>query len=108
LGFWLGVVLMALSFGIYPVYPWVAFLPMSWLDKVGVAAGLAAISWSMFLVGSLFAGKKGLAYLKQRFSSWRVSQGLPVGRSDPKSRSSGRSRVSAPHPVGATTVTARI
>jgi hypothetical protein len=72
LGFWLGVVLMALSFGIYPVYPWVAFLPMSWLDKVGVAAGLAAISWSMFLVGSLFAGKEGLVYLKQRFSSLRV------------------------------------
>jgi hypothetical protein len=71
-GFWLGVVLMALSFGIYLAYPWVAFLPMSWVDKVGVAAGLAAISWGMFLVGSAFAGKKGLAYLKQRFSSWRV------------------------------------
>ena len=72
LGFWLGVVSMALSFGIYPMYLWVAFLPLSWLDKVGVAAGLAAISWSMFLAGSVFAGKEGLAYLKQRFSSWGV------------------------------------
>ena len=71
-GFWLGVVLMALSFGIYPVYPFVAFLSMSWLDKLGVAAGLAAISWSMFLVGSVLAGKEGLVHLKHRFSSWRA------------------------------------
>jgi hypothetical protein len=67
--FWLGVILMALSFGIYPAYPMVVFLPISRWDKVGVAVGMAAISWSMFFVGSGFVGKKGLAYLKQRFSS---------------------------------------
>jgi hypothetical protein len=71
-GFWLGVVLMALSFAVYPAYPLVAFFPMSWSGRAGVAAALVAISWSMFLVGSLFAGKKGLARLKQRLCAWRA------------------------------------
>jgi hypothetical protein len=63
---------MALSFGIYPAYPMVAFLPISWWDKGGVAVGLSALSWSMFGVGFVLVGKKGLAYVKQRFASWRV------------------------------------
>lgn len=71
-GFWLGVILMALSFAVYPAYHLVAVFPMSWAGKVGVAAGLVAISWSMFLVGSLFAGEKGLARLRQRLSAWRA------------------------------------
>jgi hypothetical protein len=64
-----GVILMALSFGIYPAYPMVAFLPISRWDKAGVAVGLAAISWSMFLVGSVVVGKKGVDHLRQRFFS---------------------------------------
>jgi hypothetical protein len=78
--FWLGVTLMTLSFGIYPAYALMVFSPMSWWDKFAVAVGLAAISWSMFLVGSAFAGQKGLAHLRQRFSSWRVQRGTPVDR----------------------------
>src|SRR6266436_5017537 len=76
--FWPGVALMTLSFGIYPAYALMVFSPMSWWDKFAVAVGLAAISWSMFLVGSAFAGQKGLAHLRQRFSSWRVQRGTPV------------------------------
>jgi hypothetical protein len=64
-----GVILMALSFGIYPAYPMVAFLPISRWDKAGVAVGLAGISWSMFLVGSVVVGKKGVDHLRQRFFS---------------------------------------
>lgn len=71
LSFWLGVILVALSFGIYPAYPIVAFLPISWWSKGGVAVGLLAVSWGMFCVGSVLVGKKGLAYLKRRMSSRR-------------------------------------
>jgi hypothetical protein len=78
--FWLGVILMTLSFGIYPAYALMVFSPISWWDKFAVVVGLAAISWSMFLVGSAFAGKQGLAQLRQRFSSWRVRRGTPVDR----------------------------
>jgi hypothetical protein len=71
---------MTLSFGIYPAYALIVFSPMSWWDGVAIAVGLAAISWSLFLVGSAFAGKKSLAQLRQRFSSWRVHRGTPVDR----------------------------
>jgi hypothetical protein len=67
LSFWLGVILIALSFGIYPSYPVVPFLPISAWRKGGVAIGLSAVSWGMFFVGSVLVGKKGVAYLKRRF-----------------------------------------
>ena len=74
LSFWLGVILMALSFGIYLAYPVVLFLPISAWRKGEVAVGLAAVSWGMFLVGSVLVGKKGVAYLKRRFFEWREHQ----------------------------------
>jgi hypothetical protein len=74
LSFWLGVILMALSFGIYPAYPVVPFLPISAWRKGEVAMGLAAVSWGMFFVGSVLVGKKGVAYLKRRFFERREHQ----------------------------------
>ena len=74
LSFWLGVILMALSFGIYPAYPVVPFLPISAWRKGEVAMGLAAVSWGMFLLGSVLVGKKGVAYLKRHFFGRRVQQ----------------------------------
>ena len=74
LSFWLGVMLMALSFGIYPAYLVVAFLPISAWRKGGAAMGLLAVSWGMFFVGSVLVGKKGVAYLKRRFSERREHQ----------------------------------
>jgi hypothetical protein len=65
--FWLGVILIALSFGVYPAYPVVPFLPISAWRKGAVAVGLLAASWGMFFVGSVLVGKKGVAYLKRRF-----------------------------------------
>jgi len=59
--------LIVLSFGIYPAYPVVPFLPISAWRKGEVAMGLAATSWGMFCVGSWLAGRKGMAYLKRRF-----------------------------------------
>ena len=67
LPFWLGVILIVLSFAIYPAYPVVPFLPISAWRKGEVAVGLAAVSWGMFCVGSWLAGRKGIAYLKRRF-----------------------------------------
>jgi hypothetical protein len=74
LAFWLGVILMALSFGIYPAYPVVPFLPISAWRKGEVAIGLSAVSWGMFLLGSVFVGKEGVAYLKRRFFERRERQ----------------------------------
>ena len=51
--------LMALSFGIYPEYLVVPFLPISAWRKGEVAMGLSAVSWGMFFVGSVLVGKKG-------------------------------------------------
>jgi prolipoprotein diacylglyceryltransferase len=74
LSFWLGVILLALSFAIYPAYPVVPFLPVSALRKGEVAVGLFAVSWGMFFVGSVLVGKKGVAYLKRRYFEWREHQ----------------------------------
>jgi len=72
--FWLGVILIALSFGIYPSYPVVVFLPISAWRKGEVAIGLSAVSWGMFFVGAALVGKKGVAYLKRRFFERREHQ----------------------------------
>ncbi len=73
--FWLGVMLMALSFGIYPAYPVVPFLPISRWAKGGAAVGMSVVSWGMFFVGSVLAGKEGVAYLKRRFRGSRERHG---------------------------------
>jgi hypothetical protein len=72
--FWLGVALMALSFGIYLAYAAVPFLSISVWRKGGVAVGLSAVSWGIFFVGSSLAGKEGVAYLKRRFFERRKPQ----------------------------------
>jgi hypothetical protein len=74
LAFWLGVILLALSFGIYATYPVVPFLPISAWRKGEVAIGLSAVSWGMFLLGSALVGKNGVAYLKRRFFERREHQ----------------------------------
>jgi hypothetical protein len=74
LPFWVGVMLIGLSFGIYPSYPVVFFLPISAWRKGEVAIGLLAVSWGMFFVGSALVGKKSVAYLKRRFFKRREHQ----------------------------------
>jgi hypothetical protein len=68
---------MALSFAIYPAYPFVPFLPISRWAMGETAVGMSAVSWGMFLVGSVLAGKDGVAYLKRRFSGSSVGPGSP-------------------------------
>jgi hypothetical protein len=63
---WVGLILMAASFGIYFAYPVVPFLPLSMWQKGGVVIGLAAVSWGVFLAGSALVGRKGVAPLEHR------------------------------------------
>src|SRR5512138_1391736 len=58
--FWLGAILVLLSFAIYPAYPLLPFLPISLWQKGGAGIALAALSWTMFFAGSALVGKKGL------------------------------------------------
>ena len=66
--FWIGLGVMVLSFALYPAYGLIAFLPISAQAKAGAMAAGWALSWSLFFVGSLLAGKEGGVYLKQLFS----------------------------------------
>jgi hypothetical protein len=74
---WTGGLLILLSFGIYPAYPLVPFLPISLWQKGGVGIGLAVLSWSLFLAGSALVGKRGMAYLRRHFWSRREGQSRP-------------------------------
>jgi hypothetical protein len=65
--FWLGVGLMAASFGIYLCYPAIPFLPISLAAKVGLGVVGSVVSWSIFFVGSLLAGREGRIYLRRLF-----------------------------------------
>ena len=61
-----GVVLMAISFLVYPAYPWIiAFLPSSVRVKVEVIVGLSLLSWIVFGVGIFLAGLEGYEFLKE-------------------------------------------
>lgn len=82
--FWLGAILVLLSFAIYPAYPLLPFLPISLWQKGGVGIALAALSWAMFFAGSALGGKKGLPYLKGWLPWHREGRSRPdVGRSVP-------------------------
>ena len=61
-----GVVLMAISFLVYPAYPWIiVFLPSSVRVKVAVIVGLSLLSWIVFGVGIFLAGLEGYEFLKE-------------------------------------------
>src|SRR5215469_13127115 len=61
-----GVVLMAISFLVYPAYPWIiVFLPSSVRVKLAVIVALSLLSWIVFGVGIFLAGLEGYEYLKE-------------------------------------------
>jgi hypothetical protein len=64
--FIIGVVLMAMSFLIYPAYPLIIlFLPSSGRVKFDVIVALSLLSWAVFSVGIFLAGLEGYEYLKK-------------------------------------------
>jgi hypothetical protein len=75
LGFWIGVFLIAVSFGIYPAYPTIALLPISANAKI--AGGLlgSVASWTLFCAGSVLAGKEGREILHGLLARWRAGAG---------------------------------
>jgi len=80
--FWVGAILILLSFCIYPAYPLLPFLPISLWQKGGLGIGLAALSWGFFFVGSALIGRKGVTYLKRRLPWRREGHSRPdLGRS---------------------------
>ncbi len=64
--FWIGIGLMIVSFGIMAFYFAIPFLPVSLNAKAGIVIAISALSWGLFFVGSLFAGKEGFPFLKQQ------------------------------------------
>jgi hypothetical protein len=62
--FFLGVGMMAMSFLIYPGYALIPFLPVSGSLMVGIVVVASVVSWTLFGLGALLAGKEGYPYLK--------------------------------------------
>lgn len=68
LSFWIGLALIAASFGIYPAYPVIALLPIPADERVAGAVVGSVVSWSIFALGTTLAGREGIAYLKRLIS----------------------------------------
>jgi len=72
--FWVGLLLMVVSFGLYPAYALIAVLPISRPSKLAAAFSAWLISWGSFSIGSAMAGAEGAEYLHRL---WRRRRGRP-------------------------------
>ncbi len=63
--FWLGVVMIAASFAIYPLYVVIAFLPVPLDARVAGAIIGSILSWAVFFTGALISGRRGVTYVKR-------------------------------------------
>ncbi len=63
--FWIGIGLMAISFSFLPVSAVLFYLAMPSDTMLGMLVGGWIVSWGLFFVGTLLAGKKGYPYLKR-------------------------------------------
>ena len=61
-----GIVLMAISFLVYPTYPMILVLSLSDRMKIGVAVLASLLSWGVFCSGFYLAGREGYEWLKGR------------------------------------------
>jgi len=61
---------MVASFGSFALFGIIPFLPVSSEMKAGIAVIGWAVSWLLFVIGSLLAGSEGYSYLKQLFRRW--------------------------------------
>jgi len=63
-----GVVLIAISFLVYPAYLLIIlFLPASGRVKISVILALSLLSWAVFGLGISLAGTKGYEWFKKRW-----------------------------------------
>jgi hypothetical protein len=58
--FWVGLLLIVVSFGLYPAYALIALLPMSHPVKMAAAFSAWLISWGGFSVGTGMAGVEAI------------------------------------------------
>lgn len=65
--FWLGIVLMVLSFSVYPGYGLIVALPLTATGKMEVGVAAWATSWGCFALGSALAGAEGVEFLRRVF-----------------------------------------
>lgn len=63
--FWVGITLIAMSFCVFALYAVIPFLSISLEAMATVAVVGWGISWGLFLVGTLLAGKDGYLYFKK-------------------------------------------
>lgn len=61
---------MVASFGNFALFGIIPFLPVSLEMKAGIAIIGWAMSWLLFIIGSLLAGNEGYSYLKQLLRKW--------------------------------------
>jgi hypothetical protein len=61
---------MVASFGNIALFGIIPFLPVSSELKVGIAVIGWAMSWLLFVLGSLLAGTEGYSYVKQLLRRW--------------------------------------
>jgi hypothetical protein len=69
--FWVGLLLMIVSFALYPAFALIAVLPISRPAKVAADFSAWLISWGSFSIGSAMAGAEGIEYLRRL---WRRSR----------------------------------
>ena len=63
--FKVGIALMAVSFLVYPSYLVIPVLPVSTGMKGFLFVAASVLSWSIFGIGTVIAGKEGYPYLKE-------------------------------------------
>lgn len=61
-----GIALIAISFLVYPAYPFIVFLPYSEGVKIAVTVAASLLSWGVFSAGIFLAGREGYDWLKVR------------------------------------------
>ncbi len=70
MAFCVGIGLMVSSFGVFLFYLTIPFLPVSPEVVLRLLIGGWILSWGLFFVGTLLAGKTGYLYLKERIKRW--------------------------------------
>lgn len=70
IAFWIGIGLMASSFGVFLFYLTIPFLPVSPEVMTSLLVGGWIASWGLFFIGTLLAGKEGYLFLKKRVKGW--------------------------------------
>lgn len=83
-----GLCLIGLSFLAYAGYPFIPLLPLRGWGKMAAAALLSGVGWTVFIVGSLLAGREGYPALRRwARKGWQVlARRTGAGREEPEAR----------------------